>query len=288
MENELNKFNKININELKLDALIKTNINKDKINNLVDLFKKYDICMNIITNKNKIIHGYEILEAAKKCGVKKIEAFVADLSDVEEAEFVLELTKITNQIDKIYVSDMINLLISEGVSRKDICQQLNKGKAWLSKTESISKNLSDNIKKIVKEGNLKSNIAINLARLSSKPLQDQLANIAINDCLNNEEVRYIVDLCIPQVDNDEELKNIINNTALILSNRGIKIKKKSHISNKEDKFIYKIRNIDIEVRNLLNIVHQIKLKDPILIRDNLQNVINNATQIYEIIFNKVI
>jgi hypothetical protein len=270
------------ISGLKINTNYLISANTDIIKKLAQLIDNYKFNNCIIINKDdEIIYGFEILEAAKEAKQTTVDAIKLDIDNDKEPLFLLELTDINQNTDSMLTSKLIFKAIERGTTRKEICKTLNKSKSWLSKIEVLYKYLNKNVELLVENEVITPKTAVLISKLPPS-IQPNLANVVARDDLTNEEVKYIVDLCMT-CDNNSDMVKIIDDSNCLLDNKPEKSNK-----NKKDKnvasggIVNKILNtIIFQVDKLIGVLQKLKIYDKAAIIKSLKLILDKINNLID-------
>ena len=146
-------------------------------------------------NAYQIIAGQARLESCAKNGVKEIPVIVAAINDeAEQMKLALLLSTVREGGGSLSEGAFIEALITQhGVTRRELMELLKKSKSWISKRQSLSTRLSENVKVMVKDGVICARTAEEIVKLPEDK-QFAFATVAVRDSLSKTDTARLVRL----------------------------------------------------------------------------------------------
>ena len=167
-----------------------------------------------------LVHGAEALEACRNSKVRKIPAVITATNNLEQ-EMMLSLHMQTLQVpaNMIAISSLLCRLIDDhGISRREIAKALGKSKSWLTLTERLTRDLSGGVRQMVTDELISTRAAEEVARLPVN-VQTRFATNAVNNFLNKNQVKELVERYMEPDCGEEERGAIVGDPTRYLSSR---------------------------------------------------------------------
>jgi len=178
-------------------------------------------CMTLLSGSASFEAGLEDKAAAIPAVIVKTGG------DADELMFALQSAELDASPGAVAVSDAIVRLVDvHHVPRKSIAGTLGKSPAWIARMESMSRRLTESVKEMVADGQIKPRTAHEIARLP-KDVQTAFAVSAGNEFLSKENVAYLVNRYLDEDTGDEERARIVSAPGLALPS-GAKGRGKAH------------------------------------------------------------
>jgi len=115
----------------------------------------------------RILAGQARLEACAQSGIREMPVIVSEIGDEsEQMKLALLLSTVREEGGPLSEGAFIDALITRhGVSRRELMVLLKKSKSWISKRQSLSQRLSEDVKGMVKGGVICARTAEEVAKL---------------------------------------------------------------------------------------------------------------------------
>jgi len=196
---------------------------KKGIGKIKDFAKKRGYCKPVVLSDSDgcmaLLAGaatYEACLEAKEATVPAV--IVRTESEADNLMFALEAAGLGEAPDAVAIgSAIVQLIDTHGVPRKRIAETLGKSAAWLNRHENLSRKLNNAVQRLVSEGQVPQRTAQEIARLPDD-VQMPFAVSAGNECLNKENVTYLVNRYLNEDTDSKERDRIIRAPRLALPN----------------------------------------------------------------------
>jgi ParB-like chromosome segregation protein Spo0J len=289
MSYKLNKINTLNINQIEKNPDLSLGVDT-KMKKLEEFIRRCGNVNPIVVSKNdnncmyKIIIGQNTFEIAEKLGIKQLHSVILDNEDPDFLKLMsLQWSIIDNNIGSISQGLLIDQLINEHeFSITKLSEMLKKSKSWLSKRWSLSKNLTEDMKRLVSSRDLSPRTAEEIAKLPIEA-QNKFGRQVLKNSMSKETVRMLVKL-YNDPDTTEITKNKILESPEELSlMEPMKNRRKKSLST-EERFKIALNNISKSIKQVsiflnnidINVLHS--FEDYIIILNkNFNLLINDIT-----------
>lgn len=183
-------------------------------------------------NAYRILAGQARLEACAHNGIQEIPVIVSEISgEKEQMKLALLLSTVREEGGPLSEGAFIDTLITHhGVTRRELMVLLRKSKSWISKRQSLTLKLSEEVKGMVKDGVICARTAEEIAKLP-KEVQVSFACNTVRDGLNKTNAGQLVGLYMRE-DTGDALRKAILHTPLTVFYAGIAA---THVSRRKEK-----------------------------------------------------
>ena len=160
----------------------------------------------------KVLYNQNAIKAMKEAHITEIPIVIADgINDKDEKILSLKLSRQINDLGALAQGSLIDSLIREkGYTLGRLSNILGVSKSWLSKRQSLVRNLSDPVKGLVSSGDLSPRTAEEVAKLPGAA-QIGFAMKVIKDELPKDRVAKIVAMYNDPMTTDEIRAMILDN-----------------------------------------------------------------------------
>jgi len=143
----------------------------------------------------RVLAGQASLEACAHHGVQEMPVIVADVSnEAEQMKLALLLSTVREDGCPLSEAAFIDALTTHhGVTRRELMVLLKKSKSWMSKRQSLTLRLCEDVKGMVRDGVICARTAEEIAKLP-KDVQITFASHVVRDSLNKTHVGQLVSL----------------------------------------------------------------------------------------------
>jgi len=191
------------VKEIPVDSIITAWFNPRKtfdpehIKELADSIRRDGLWDPIIvrrkSNHYELIAGECRLRAAKKLGLRTIEARVLDVDDEEASLLALKTNLMRRDLNPIEEAYGIKKLIEMGWSVEKIAEKLGKSQTWVYQRLKLAEDATEGLKNAIIQQLIPVTYAIKLSELP-KGLQGPAVEKVIKERLNFKETQVLVDL----------------------------------------------------------------------------------------------
>jgi ParB-like chromosome segregation protein Spo0J len=142
-----------------------------------------------------ILSGQARLEACVHRGIEEIPVIIAEVSEeAEQMKLALLLSTVREEGGALSEGAFIDMLLTRhGVTRRELMGLLKKSKSWISKRQSLSLRLSENVKWMVKDRVICARTAEEIAKLPEE-VQVTFASNVVRDGLSKSSAGQLVSL----------------------------------------------------------------------------------------------
>jgi ParB-like chromosome segregation protein Spo0J len=247
---------KIKKNKFLLETMSKSPSKANALNKIIEqLGNALPVIVVSEDNHFRIVQGQDKFEGMVKAGYKEIPACIVDIDDSNEVcKATLNfLINYNNSKNAIAESKLIRELLNNNVTRAEILQLTGKSKTWLSKRESLLKNLSPGVQEMTMEGLLHTRAAEKIGQLP-KEKQVDFSTKVIDGKLSTKDIATCVDLYNKKTTTNELKDRILKDPLEVIEKENKKKKYKKSINHKpmnsKDNLIHLENNISELVNNI--------------------------------------
>jgi len=196
---------------------------RKEIGKIRDFVRKRGYCKPIVLSDSEgcmaLIAGAATYEACLEAKKAKVPAVIVRTEgEADNLMFALEVAGLGEAPDGVAVGGaIVRLIDTHGVPRKRIAETLGKSTAWLNRHENLSRKLNVAVQKLVTEGQIPQRSAQEIARLPDD-VQMPFAVSVGNECLNKENVTYLVNRYLNEDTDAQERNRIIRTPRMALPN----------------------------------------------------------------------
>ena len=142
-----------------------------------------------------LIDGYARLEACVRAGIGEIPAVIAYAEGEEErAKLSLLLSASREQGGALSEGALVDMLVTKyGQTLGELSKLIGRSKAWLSKRQAMTRNLTQPLKEMVIRGTVCTRTAEEISKLPQEK-QASFATNVIKECLSKNDVSRLVKL----------------------------------------------------------------------------------------------
>lgn len=183
-------------------------------------------------NAYRILAGQARLEACAHNGIQEIPVIVSEISGEEEQmKLALLLSTVREEGGSLSEGAFIDTLITHhGVTRRELMVLLRKSKSWISKRQTLTLKLSEEVKGMVKDGVICARTAEEIAKLPPE-VQVSFACNTVRDGLNKTNAGQLVGLYMRE-DTGDALRKAILHTPLAVLDAGVAT---THVPRRKEK-----------------------------------------------------
>ena len=174
----------------------------------------------------RLIDGHARIEACTRAGIKEIPVVVAHFgNDTDSVKLSLMLSATREQGSPLSEGAMVEKLTKEhGYTLRELSKLLGRSKSWLSKRQTMARNLSQPLRDMIMTGAICTRTAEEIAKLPWD-VQGVFAANAVKDGLTKDEVHGLVRQYRSPDASLEFRKRIVENPAALALAMGAKIRK---------------------------------------------------------------
>ena len=197
LEDEKNNILEVKINEVEPNKdQPRKDFDEEKLKALADSIKEHGIVQPIIVRKEEtgysIVAGERRWRAAKIAGLKKIPVIVKELTPQEVMEIALIENLQREDLNPIEEAEAYQKLMKEyKMTQEDVAKIVGKSRAAIANSVRLL-TLVEEVKNMLKEGNLSSGHARALVTIDDGERQKELAEKIINNNLSVRETEKLV------------------------------------------------------------------------------------------------
>jgi ParB family chromosome partitioning protein len=194
--NDENMIHHLSINEIKPNSNQPRKIfDEDKIQELSDSIIEHGIIQPIIVRKAEV--GYEIIagerrwRAARKASLKKVPCIVRELDDEQNMLLSIIENMQREDLNPMEEAEALNQMIDQfGLTQEEVSKSVGKSRPYISNALRLLK-LPDEVKRMVREGQLSSGHARAIAGIKDTEKQISIAHLIIKNGLSVREVEAL-------------------------------------------------------------------------------------------------
>ncbi|MGI6732245.1 MAG: ParB/RepB/Spo0J family partition protein [Anaerovoracaceae bacterium] len=194
--NDENMIHLLSINEIKPNSNQPRKIfDEDKIQELSDSIIEHGIIQPIIVRKAEV--GYEIIagerrwRAARKASLKKVPCIVRELDDEQNMLLSIIENMQREDLNPMEEAEALNQMIDQfGLTQEEVSKSVGKSRPYISNALRLLK-LPDEVKRMVREGQLSSGHARAIAGIKDTEKQISIAHLIIKNGLSVREVEAL-------------------------------------------------------------------------------------------------
>jgi hypothetical protein len=200
---------------------MQTSVTRKGVGKARDFAKKRGYCTPVFLADSAgcmtLLAGAAAYEACLEEKETRVPAVIVQTGgEADDLMFALQSAELNETLDAIATgAAIVRLIDSHNVPRKHIIETLGKSPAWLNKMEGLSRRLNGEVQKLVAEGQVSARSAQEIARLPGDT-QTAFAISAGNDCLNKDNVTYLVNRYLNADTSPDERDRIIHTPKLAL------------------------------------------------------------------------
>jgi ParB-like chromosome segregation protein Spo0J len=218
MVTKKNKVCTLKVGQIEKNSILALSTSEKDVKKYERVTKIYGNVVSAIVGQSgdayRILSGQASLEACAHNGIKEIPAIIAEISDeVEQMKLALLLSTMRDEGSPLSEGAFIDALVTHhGVTRRELMGLLKKSKSWISKRQSLTLKLTDNVKEMVKNGLICARTAEEIAKLPEDKQLPFAGNI-VKDALSKTNVGQLVSLYTRE-ETDSALREAIMNSPL--------------------------------------------------------------------------
>ena len=221
MTSKKNKACTLKVGEIEKNPILALGTSEKNVKTYERVIKAYGNVAPAIVgqcgNTYHLLAGQARLEACAHQGIQEMPAIVTGLSSEEDQmKLALLLTTVREEVGALSEGVFIDALVTRhGVPRRELMALLKKSKSWISKRQALALKLSEDVKRMVRDGVICVRAAEEIAKLPPE-VQFQFASTAARDGLNKTNVGALVGLYRREDSGEALRENILNNPLIVL------------------------------------------------------------------------
>jgi len=215
----------------------------------------------------QVIAGHRRVLAARKAGLKQVEAKVIECDELTALNFALSENVFRKDLTDFEIAQIIKRMIDQGLKASEVAAKLGKSPAWVSTKLKVLE-APEPVKKAVAEGKITAEHARQLSKIKDKKELQKAIEKATERKLTVKEAKEI-----SEKDKErEELKEQIETLRKELENAKAKLKEYDEAEERLKTIDEKIEDLEKQINKIDAELREIKAKAPNGVEFDLETV----------------
>ena len=197
MATKNNKACALKVGQIEKNPILALSTGEKEVEKYIRVAKAYGnltpVIASQIGNTYQVLAGQASLEASVLSGLREMPVIVTEIAgEAERMKLALLLSTVKEECSPLSEGAFIDALVTRyGVTQRELTSLLKKSKSWVSKRQSLSSRLSEDVKGMVKDGVICARTAEEIAKLP-EDVQFAFAGNVVHGSLSKTDVGKLV------------------------------------------------------------------------------------------------